>query len=452
MRELKLFAPQGVVSSDTMRVIDKNADAFVSAAQRMEAAGAALADEIRAENPESVLFVCGAGNNGGDGLCAARHLTGEMDVCVLLPLAPKTADALEQLRALRGTEVTVLYEFPENAPAIIADCLLGTGARLPLAKPYSSLVEKINASGARIISCDIPTPGVNANKVVAFHLAKTPGATVRSIGIPLAAEIFCGDGDLLLVPKKPAESHKGAGGSVLIIGGGPYQGAPYLAGMAALRAGADLVRVATPAEGLFAPDLIVEKISGATIGREHEEKLCALSKAADCVVAGPGLGSAPESLTATASAVSCAKRAVVDADLLRTPLPHAMETTLYTPHAGEFSRCFGVVPPELSKRGLAVRAAASDSVILLKGKEDVISDGVRVKFNTSGCSAMTTGGTGDVLSGLCGGLMCRMPAFEAACAASYALGKAGEKISGKIGEGLAASDLLYEIANTLWSA
>ncbi|HJJ28266.1 MAG TPA: NAD(P)H-hydrate dehydratase [Methanocorpusculum sp.] len=454
MKALTRFAPRGVVSAASMQAIDKNADAYVPAAQRMEAAGAALADEIRAESADSVLFVCGAGNNGGDGLCAARHLAGEMEVSVCLPQAPKTPDAAAQLHALRGTEVRLCSDFPNEAPGIVVDCLLGTGARTPLNEPYASLVSKINASGARIISADIPTPGVLANKTVAFHLAKSEGAVVRKIGIPLAAEIFCGDGDLLLVPKKPAASHKGAGGSVLIIGGGPYQGAPFLAGMAALRAGADLVRVATPAPAAnaaaFAPDLIIEKLEGAVIGREHEEKLCALASAADCVVAGPGLGTAPESLAAAASAVACAKKAVVDADLLRSPLPRARDITLYTPHAGEFARCFGEVPPDLARRGIAVRAAAGDAVILLKGKEDVIADGMRVKFNTSGCAAMTVGGTGDVLSGLCGGLMCRMPAFEAACAAAYALGKAGEAAAGEVGEGLAASDLLKKIAGILY--
>lgn len=445
---LKRFAMSGVISSDIMRAVDKNADAYIPASQRMEAAGTVFAAEIRAEHADRVLFVCGAGNNGGDGLCAARHLAREMDVSVYLPILPKTKDAAAQLKALDGTDVKILSSLP-SPPDIIADCMFGTGARSPLAEPFFSVAKWINSSGSRVISCDMPSPGVHADKVVAFHLAKTPGASVQNIGIPLAAEIFCGDGDLLLVPQKSPSAHKGEGGSVLIVGGGPYQGAPFLAGMAALRGGADIVRVATPADG-FAPDIIVEKLAGNKIGDEHRDRLFSLAEKSDVVVAGPGLGTAPESLSAACDTVSFAKRAVVDADLLRNPLPLAREATLYTPHAGEFARCFGKVPSDLAERGDVVKAAACDAVILLKGKEDVISDGKRVKFNLSGSPSMTVGGTGDVLSGLCGGLLCRMKPFEAACAAAYSAGKAGELAGEKTGDGLIASDILPAIAHVLW--
>ncbi|MDR3102616.1 MAG: NAD(P)H-hydrate epimerase [Methanocalculaceae archaeon] len=92
----------------------------------------------------------------------------------------------------------------------LVDALLGTGARLPLEEPYAALVSRMNAAAACIIACDVPTPGAHADRVVAFHLAKTPGAEVSNIDIPLAAEIFCGEGDLLLIPEKPAGSQKGS--------------------------------------------------------------------------------------------------------------------------------------------------------------------------------------------------------------------------------------------------
>ena len=238
---------------------------------------------------------------------------------------------------------------------------------------------------------------------------------------------------------------------MLVIGGGPYRGAPFLAGTAALRSGADVVRVATPVDG-FMPDLILERLPGNKVGKEHLNRLLALAENADVVIAGPGLGADPESLEVASQVVSAAKRAVVDADLLRNPLPKAREQTIYTPHAGEFARVFCPVPEKLGERGIIVREAAkrAGGTVLLKGAVDVISDGSRVKFNRSGAPGMTTGGTGDVLSGVCGGLLVRMDAFEAACAAIYATGKAGSMANHETGDGLIASDLLRHIAHILY--
>ncbi len=454
MREFLEFGLSGVVSPDTMRVVDKNADGYgVSVSQRMESAGSVLAGVVRSENPKSVLILCGPGNNGGDGFVCARHLAKDVQVKVIITGAPKTPESRAAFSALEAcpAEVSAVWTPDDFKADIIVDALLGTGVSLPLREPYAALVAQMNACSARIIACDMPTPGARADRVIAFHLAKTPGAEVYSIGIPFASEVFCGEGELLLVPKKPAGSHKGSGGYILVIGGGPYQGAPFLAGLSALRSGGDVVRVAAPVDG-FMPDVILERLPGAKIGKEHLVKLLKLASNADVVIAGPGLGSDPESLSVASKVVSAAKRAVVDADLLRNPLPKAQEQTIYTPHAGEFARVFGPVPEKLAERGIAVRDAANHAgeTIILKGEIDVISDGKRVKFNKTGAPGMTTGGTGDVLSGVCGGLLARMDAFEAACAAIYATGKAGNIADEQTGDGLIASDLLRHLAYILY--
>ena len=455
MKRLAEFGLSGVVSFETMRAVDTNADRWISPRERMEAAGTQLANAIRAERPNSVLFLCGSGNNGGDGYVAARHLAEEMSVTVV-SLGAKTREAASAFDALTASpvslfEVKTADDFPPFEADVIVDCLLGTGAKLPLRPLYAEAVCRMNAASAMVIACDVPTPKARADRVCAFHLAKSEDAEVYRIGIPLAAEIFCGEGDLLSVQAKDSASHKGAGGSVLVIGGGPYQGAPFLAAEAAFRAGADIVRTASPVDG-FMPDVILERLSGDRITEEHKARLIELAKSSDAVVAGPGLGTDEESLETVREVVSHAKRAVVDADLLRLPLPRARGETIYTPHAGEFSRLFGAAPEDLAERGRAVceAAKASGGVVVLKGETDVISDGRRVRFNKSGCSAMTVGGTGDVLAGVCGGLLCRMPAFDAACAAVYAEGLAGEKAASVVGDGLLASDLLQRIAEVLW--
>lgn len=450
MRDLIQFGLSGVISPETMRVVDKNADDYgISAAERMESAGSVLAAAVRSESPASVLILCGTGNNGGDGFVCARHLAKEYSVKVVFTGKPKTPEAGAAFFALEGcpAELSSTWQPEDFSADVIVDALLGTGASLPLREPYASLVDMLNAAKGRILACDMPTPGARADRVIAFHLAKTKGAEAYSIGIPFGAEIFCGKGDLLSVPKKPSGAHKGWAGNVLVIGGGPYQGAPFLAGCAALRSGADVVRVAAPVDG-FIPDLILERLPGNKVGKEHLDRLLALAENADVVIAGPGLGADPESLEVASQIVAAAKRAVVDADLLRNPLPKAREQTIYTPHAGEFARVFGPVPEKLSERGIIVREAAkrAGGTVILKGAIDVISDGARVKFNRSGAPGMTTGGTGDVLSGVCGGLLSRMNAFEAACAAVYAAGLAGELADEDTGDGLIASDLLRHLA------
>lgn len=456
MRDLLSFGLSGVVSADTMRVVDKNSDGCgTSTLQRMESAGSALASAVRAEHADRVLLLCGTGNNGGDGFCAARHLANEMQVTVFCAGDPKTFAARCEFAALDACPVEILRgPVPDMSGAeVIVDALLGTGARLPLNEPYLSLVSAFNAADARVIACDVPTPGARADRIIAFHLAKTAGAEVCSIGIPLAAEVFCGAGDLLLIPDKPASSHKGSGGMVLVVGGGPYQGAPFLAGVAALRAGADIVRVAAPVDG-FMPDIILDRLPGSRVAAEHRDHLIRLAEHADAVVCGPGLGTVPESLLVAGDVVAAARRAVVDADLIRHPLPAAREATIYTPHAGEFSRVFGAVPASLADRGAAVAAAARacGGVVLLKGPIDTIADvGGRVRFNRSGAPGMTTGGTGDILAGCSGGLLARMPAMDAACAAAYAVGIAGCASDADAGDGLLATDLLKHLAHILYN-
>lgn len=458
MREFRQFALSGVVSNDKMRAVDKNADAYISSQQRMESAGTILAEHIRILQPDSVLFLCGLGNNGGDGFVAARHLTRSADVSVIVCGEPKTTEAKSAFSALKGTDVELIKtETPSEIPQkyfeaeVIVDCLLGTGAKPPLKEPYESLVRLMNESKAYVISCDLPTPCARTDKVVAFHLAKTVGATVSDIGIPLAAEVFCGDGDLMIIPQKKSDSHKGAGGNILIVGGGPYQGAPFLSGLAALRSGADVVRVASPVDG-FVPDIIHERLSGGYISGEHLKKLLELAEKSDVVVCGPGLGTNPESLAVASEIVRASRKAVVDADLIRNPLPLAKEQTIYTPHAGEFERCFSQLPKNIAERGLAVRNAAkkSEATIILKGEIDVISNGSRVKFNPCGAKSMTVGGTGDILSGVCGALLARTKSFEAACAAVYAVCKAGCHEDIDIGDGLIATDLLKHLAHILY--
>jgi NAD(P)H-hydrate epimerase len=454
------FIEAGIISPARMRAVDNNAIALgVTELQLMESAGRALADMAHAASPALVLVLCGRGNNGGDGMVAARHLQHcvNTDVCYL-DLGKRSAACEHHLSALKRCrvglypftcrdELEALHPLFEKADLII-DALLGIGASGELKEPLKTCVNMANTSRATIIAADVPTPGMRADRICAFHRAKCEGSTVVDIGIPVEAECCVGPGDLTLLRSRHRKAHKGFGGEVLVIGGGPYQGAPYLAGLGALRAGADIVRIASP---VFepVPDLIYERLEGKKIGTEHTERLFALAERADVVVCGNGLGTESHAVV-TAIAPHC-KRAVFDADALRLPLPVAQEETIYTPHAGEFARITGTtLSLDTIGRAHAARGSGIGGTLLLKGHIDVITDGTRVRFNRTGDPAMTVGGTGDVLAGIAGALLCHLPAFDAACIAAYVNGRAGERVVSERGCGMLASDLVDRIPAELF--
>ena len=456
MIDLSEFAERGAIDPARMRAVDANAVALgLSSLQMMEAAGAALARAALDGNPARVLVLAGRGNNGGDGLVAARYLAGAVEVAVVAVDGETTPETAAQGALLARTPVPVhrvrcpsdlapLDALFEKADLVV-DALLGVGAAPPLREPLGAIVREANAASAPVLAADVPTPGCRADRVLAFHRPKGPNAMVAPIGIPLEAEVFAGPGDLLALAPRRREAHKGEGGRVLVVGGGPYQGAPYLVGLAALRAGADLVLVATPSP-LPYPDVITVPIEDGWDARL--DALAAEAEKADAVVVGNGLG--PEAAPIAGALAPHCKAAVFDADALRTPLPVA-RSTVYTPHAGEFARSFGARPPDdLEGRGHAVRAAARDGVVLLKGPVDTVSDGERVRFNRTGTPAMTVGGTGDVLAGVVGALLCRLPPFEAAVAGVYANGLAGEAAAAGRLSGLLASDMLTALPEVLY--
>jgi len=452
------FAESGIITHERMRSVDANAQALgLSPLQLMESAGRALAEAVRAGDPCRVLVLCGKGNNGGDGMVAARHLQDLEPVVCVIAGSGMTAESTRQLRLLSHCRARVIpVQCRDDVLALadqfagadlIVDALLGTGLRGAAREPVRTCVELANRSRARILSADVPTPGIRSDSILAFHRPKTAGSRVADIGIPLEAEVFTGPGDLLMVRKRHPDAHKGNGGEVLVIGGGPYQGAPYLCGLGALRAGADIVRIASPVFEPI-PDLIYERLEGDVIGAEHIERLLPLVDRADVVVLGPGLGSRSHHVV-RALAPHC-RRAVLDADAIRIPLPEAGEA-VFTPHAGEFERMTGSRPEnDPAARARAVRSAAGAGTILLKGPVDVISDGTRVRFNRTGTPAMTVGGTGDVLAGVVAGLFCLLPAFDAACIGAYVNGKAGMAVGKLHAGGMLPTDLLDHIPGELF--
>jgi NAD(P)H-hydrate epimerase len=472
-----------MITAERMAAVDENAAALgVPRKQLMESSGNAVAAAVRsvADPGASVALVCGRGNNGGDAFVAARFLDA-YDVTVHLLGRPETIatdiarenwDALVaaayDARAVRDSRNLAL-----GAPDVIVDAMLGTGVTGALREPERSAAAAINESDATVVAVDVPSGvdadtgeaagvAVDADHVVTFHDDK-PGlddwdVTVADIGIPETAELFAGPGDRRLL-SRPGDAHKGDFGEVLVVGGGPYTGAPALAAQAAMRAGADLVRVACPravareVQG-FEAGLILRPFDGDRLTTDHLDHVRSLAADHDAVVFGPGLGTHEATLDAVRAFLAAYDgRAVIDADALQVvPEVDTDATLLCTPHQGELRGMGGPSADDWRERLDAVADFAADigHTLLVKGAYDVISDGAASRANRTGNPGMTVGGTGDVLAGLAGALLSTQEPVDAGTLAAYANGLAGDRIVDRQGYGLLASDLLPELPRALW--
>lgn len=479
-----------MISSERMAAVDRNAAALgVSTRVLMESSGNAVAQAVRDANEPSatVAIVAGRGNNGGDAFVAARFLD-DYDVTVSLlgrresistDISRENWDALQDAEYPTET-VTDSQNLDLGDPDVIVDGLLGTGVSGEPREPERTAIAKINDTDAHVVSVDVPsgldadtgeTPGawVEADTVVTFHDEK-PGLSdhdqydwtliVADIGIPEAAETFVGPGDLLSL-SRPSDSHKGDFGRVLVVGGGPYTGAPALAAQAALRGGADLAYVMCPdpvADTIqgYAPDLIVDRLVGTRLVPEHVDTI--LEKidtvAADVVVLGPGLGDSSDTIEAAGRFLEDYDgRIVVDADALQVvPAAETDATVVCTPHQGELHKMGGPSANDWETRADEVTefAAELDHTFLVKGEYDIATDGETTRVNRTGNPGMTVGGTGDVLAGVTSALLAAQEPVHAAALGAYVNGLAGDAVVEDSGYGLTASDLLSELPRALW--
>ena len=460
----------------------------------MGRAGEGLAHLTARQAPSGrIAVVCGKGNNGGDGLVAARILRrAGRQVDVFAP-DDLRGDAAEQLRRLPGEPPRPFDAVGLDGASAIIDALLGTGATGPPREP--SVIEAINAAGARVIAADVPS-GVNATNgevegaairaaaTATFHRAKPglwihPGKAhagtveVIDIGIPPGGpaepEIgLIGPGVLAEMPRRTAESTKFSSGNVFVIGGSHgLTGAPTMAAMAAIRAGAGYVTVGAAAslETTFAVRLLEAMLFGLP---EHEGALTeeAVDPAlraiqrADAVVVGPGLGRTDG---AQAFARAMYERVdvplVVDADGLNALAGHGLADrpwpTVLTPHAGELGRLLDVESSEIGAHRLAhAREAASRfrAIVVLKGDDTLVAAPTgRVAVSPGGAPGLATAGTGDVLSGVLGAMLAKgLAPAHAACAAVHVHLRAGRLAAEPHGpDAVIASDVIARLPQAL---
>jgi NAD(P)H-hydrate epimerase len=264
-----------------------------------------------------------------------------------------------------------------------------------------------------------------------------------------------------LFEKRPDWSHKGDFGKLLIIGGSKrYSGAPALCAFAALQTGVDITFVLAPKRAAdiissFSPNLIAEPLEGDYLSEKNLDTIIENMEYFDAIAFGMGIGRMPQTMDFVKKIVKEIKKpCVMDADGL-----HALKgkklgkNFVLTPHAGEFYAMSGLkVDTNLEKRVEIVRSFADQMrcTIVLKGHIDIISDGERTAINKTGNPYMTKGGTGDVLTGICGALLARkIEPFRAACAAAYISGAAGDFAAKKFKQSMLATDVIEAIVKVI---
>lgn len=435
----------------------------------MEHAAGAVVEAITrqlAGRPGQVLFLCGPGNNGGDGLAAARLWRARGGRAIVWQLASKmTGDAAQNRQLLKklwpDVPIVRLSESPEKLPAIgpetgcIVDALFGTGLSQPVQGVAFSLVKRVNESGVPVVAVDIPSGlnGVNglvmgeairAAETVTFHrpklglyLNKGPeyagAVTVADIGLPPQLDDAPGMDVLLpqelaqMLPSRRRDTHKGDYGRVLILAGSlGMAGAAAVCAQAALRTGAGLVTVAcpqtiVPTVQALAPcaTCLPLPMTGEAFAPEAETLVYEAALRADVLAVGPGLGAAPDRLPLLWAAKRSQKPAVWDADALNllalSPDLLPMEGThLFTPHPGEAARLMqqsvGAVTGDAVESVQALWHKLG-GVVILKGASTLLYDGARLALNITGTPALAKGGSGDALTGVLAALLSQQRLF-----------------------------------------
>ena len=482
-----------MITAKEIKVLDRNAEFHkIPPEKLMESAGRGVADYIKKKiKTASILIFCGLGNNGGDGFVAARYLAEKYNVTVFLVGFEeniRTEISRKNFNRLKKQPITIYDQHSADKinellcqSTIIIDAMLGIGLSGDLRQPFDTIVRSINQmTDKTIIAVDVPT-GLGLNEAVkpavtiTFHDVKegmneqnAGDIVVFDIGIPTKAQEYVGPGDLLVhYPFPENESHKGENGRLLVIGGGPYSGAPFLSALAALRTGTDLVFIATPKEtakiiASYSPNLILKPLPSINmITKDDVKAIKEMLSTVDAVVLGPGLGSSPDTADAVRFLVPFIVKKdlplVIDADALRAikKQPGCIQdsNTIITPHAGEFIDFTGTnLPKDFKKRADIVSQWAKKLGIniFLKGSIDILCDGKTTKLNDVHNPAMTVGGTGDVLAGIIGGFLSRKTnPFHAMRMAAFLNGESGNLVFEEKSYGLLATDIIEQIPSVL---
>jgi len=448
-----------------------------------------------------VYVLCGTGNNGGDGYLIAdlAHKRGiEARVIQLGDASKIGGDALTARQQAIANGVPVQAFGPGcldvGAGGVLVDAMLGTGVGGDVRGAYRDAIVQINHSGLAVLAVDIPS-GLCSDTGRVLGVAVRADVTVSFIGLKrglftLDAPDYTGaihftdlqvptevyarvegccarlelEALLGCLPARPAVSHKGSFGSVLVVGGDKgMAGAVAMAAEAALRCGAGLVRVATHAEHV--PALVARTPEAMAYGVASMADLIPLIESSDVLVVGPGLGRSPWSEQLLWAALDCAKPLVLDADGLNLlaageairDKAGQRDNWVLTPHPGEAARLLGVGTAEVQADRFAAARQLQQrfgGIVALKGNGSLIAGREQLLLSDYGNPGMASGGMGDVLSGVLGALLAqagehRMTSLECV-ALGVCLHGAAADLGAQDGQrGLCATDLIPKIRELL---
>lgn len=498
---------QYLVSGKEMKLLDQNtSETFhVPELVLMEQAAMAFVRKLfmLERKIQSVLIVCGSGNNGGDGLAIGRLLHQQgIKVCLLLVgeadghKTTKSYDRQKQICCAYGLPmITELSQTEGMRFDLVADALFGTGLSRSITGKLAELLEQLNAMDVWRVAVDIAS-GIHAEEgsvlgtafqaedTITFSFGKTgqflwPGSDysgrvhIVPMGITMASWLdkkpktaYLTKEDLVLLPKRSPHSNKGSYGKLLVIAGSVNMaGAACLCAKAAYRSGCGLVKVLTAEENrLVLQTAVPEAILSTYSAKLDDSQVIRELKWADAVVIGPGLGTgkAAERLV-NLVLKNCAAPYVVDADALNIIAkepevllrPHT--SMILTPHLGEMSRLTGDLVSLIQARLIpcAVEFAQTyDVICVLKDFHTITAVPYGLTYvNLSGNDGMAAAGSGDVLSGILGSLLAQGMKPELAALGVYVHGLAGDEAAQKCGKAsMTAGDLIDGLESVMLEA
>jgi len=508
-----------VLNSAQMRDADRRTidEIGIPSLVLMENAGRQVVAAIEAMHAEllerQVAVLCGRGSNGGDGFVVARTLMQRgvsVSVFLIGRVAEVRGDARTNLDILGRLGVTVVevgdsqaweLHFSEVRDcSLIVDAIFGTGLNAPVAGLIESVIADVNASGITVVSIDMPSglsadgvdpigASIEADTTVTLGAPKLPlvlppgerhagDIVVADIGIPTdvienldgpRVSLLTRTGMRELVTPRVPDSHKGDYGRVLIVAGSRGKtGAAHLAAVGALRSGAGLVTVATPAScqavvATMGPEYMTEALEEHDGGLSSNGVDRVLEMARDVIALGPGLGQSASTTRFIAALVDRATMPlVIDADGLNAfrSDPDRLagregRDVIITPHPGEMARLVGMSTDEVQASRLEIArnfAVAHHVYVVLKGHRTLIATpDEQVFINPTGNPGMATGGTGDVLTGMIAAWLAQLLDAEAACKiAVYLHGMAGDLAEADEGEvAMTSADLAGHLGDAI---
>ncbi|MGP6220278.1 NAD(P)H-hydrate dehydratase [Caldiplasma sukawensis] len=416
----------------------------------------------------NILIICGKGHNGGDGIVAGTFLSGENRVTILLytkengvvdSMIQRAMGEMKNASIIKNPSVETVNSYLKNCDLVV-DALFGIGVKGDIREPFASIIDLINKSGKTVISVDVPS-GLGSNKQVRPKITitftdikegmddKNSGEIiVRDIGIDRQLIENTGPGDMIYFPKLVKGGHKGENGIAGVVAGWERTGAGIISSISAAKALPDLVYSIVPEKSY---DIFCQHIIDHIVVKDDPEITDKVIEKCKSLVVGPGLGTGQRQKELFYKLVDSGKSLVVDADaihILKEDLTRINEKIIITPHGGEFRYLTGMEPTAENAKTFALQYGCT---VLLKGKEDIITDGKKMLKSPGGSDRMAMGGTGDMLAGFVAGLISRgMSNFHSAALASFLLKRLGEDMEKFKAHFYSTSDMLHELDNVLY--